>query len=113
MLAAGLAIAACSEAKVLRAPVVQDLPTKWSKADAEFGARIRRGHPPGSSAAALEEALTRQGFRPAKPWVEGQRHLALELRGLVCNRAARVLWTSDAQDRIETLRTRYGEEGCL
>ena len=88
---------------------------KWADMSNTFDRRVTATFPLGSSATALQAALTNQGFTPHDADTSSTgHHMAVRREdGFACRKAARIYWQSDSHDAVSFIQGEYGQEGCL
>ena len=94
----------------LRRPsLARHLPTNAQRAEKEFDRRVRARFPLGSSVAAMERALSQEGFGPAYAF-KNSRYVRLDRSTGLLEESFTVLWEADG-DRMTTVHGSYGLTG--
>ena len=86
----------------------------WTDMEAKFDRRLRTRFPLGSPESEMIAELRRQGFH-SNTWgrADGDYEAILEWSSLVCVESVHVVWKSDEQGRLTSIKGKYPPGGCL
>ena len=102
-------------ASPLPSPLTAKLHGEWKAISAEFDSRVRASFPIGSPEGQMMAELERQGFSPESvAWAGESEHATKRPENdWVCHKSAYVLWRTDTEGRLTSVRGLYLLQGSL